>query len=435
MSQLQPAVIFAITRGLDAEAIARQFDNEGLDLLFVRNDGEFRAALDHAGAFLVFLGQEFEGDGLTILRSYLPQTTLLWIYVTPENLTTQKRSHLFQTGVSDVLPAPVRPAEFRFRSKAALGKFLKSHDLPPEVTLPDGFFRRGEGDSARRNERAEAPLPMADRQGPDPLDLSRLNKPSADGEVLTGMTRVESEANSLLGGHRGGPDPTNFQSQVAKAGPRPGMPLVRKASTTAEILDEIRRKAVLLQTGRAWDPSVWARPRNFGAVAPASMEEMTRDIRELFRHTNAVLGSRKIVLFSLLPTRLGVERGEGVFVLVSSDARPLTNAEIRRTLLPQLEVIREKKLPFYVDTRMPDTIDGLARPPEFLIEGAGETMSAVVPIMQETEVALALLIQFDRGYHEGLRELLDQSVSFLGEPRRQYGWLDFLGRVYRRREA
>lgn len=200
----------------------------------------------------------------------------------------------------------------------------------------------------------------------------------------------------------------------------------------ASLLESIRRKLVLLRSDTPWDPSIWVDYSKLLSGPFKGMDRTLSEMQTLFKDACRVLGAKRLCLVSLRAAPDTSTCPENVFCLVSSEDDPRNNESIATEIMPHLQVAFENQKPFVLDTKLPDKIANQDRPKSWKINGSVEKMSAVIPIMNGSQVGVALFIQFDSGgFNENTAALLEQAVTYLKVPERQYGMIDFLSRIYR----
>ena len=571
----RPTIVFAVEKGLNPPQIEKQFREEAMNLVFAQNEQDITKAIQGPDCYVVFIGAEFGGNGVAIMRKYLKQTTAYWVVVTGA-LSTQKTSAMYHAGATDLLNHPVSAAQYKLRAKSMLSRYLKTFDFPPEIILPEGFARRKEGSIQKGAMNENQPREYSHRSGdgsPDEAqkgynrvqgaegkepevrfhDLSKdkdtqqrtthdlsaeegtevrhhssddpsspewKNSIGKDSEPPK-INRHPSEANPQdtsatkfftkdapagdWTNHASAPTPetpftnhastgpANLDEQAARtpqyktgdtpfdqhdSGPTPETPFTNHPSTpenkpnpsnslfsgplarpvsaatpatpahepnglsgalpelekvldSLSLLDLIRRKIVLLKSGVPWDPKIW---REVGSITGAEfhgLDTALRQLQELFREACKTLDSKRITLVSLRP-RLPVEGlPEMIFSLVSSDAVPPNNDKLEIITIPQLRIAFEEKRAFFLDERLPSQIDGYTRTSSWKLNGNIERMSAIIPIFIDQQVGVALFIQYDKPADTLTRGMLEQAVTYLSLPEKQYGIVDFLSRVYR----
>jgi hypothetical protein len=399
-----PLCIFASASELPEARITKEFHDEGLELLFVKDANELYAALERPEAFMVFVDVGFCGGGVKIIHARDPKLRAFVVFMAGR-LSTQQSSALFGLGASDILTHPVHPVMFKSRAKMMLARFLKIHDLPEHVVLPDGMTRR-------------------QRSSQIPLGES--------GERNDSFKIVKGEAwSSRWIRHSGEASREEVAEILARIAP--------ELKSLSPMLFELR-------TDVAWQSQNWSaqsipspyRVGNTLPVSPAalrSLDEIAVELTRFFHACCQTLEAQRMLFFSLRPNLSEMSEPwsfpERIYLIGSSDGSiPLEENE-KSLLFPQIRVAFEKQRPLYLAAPLPELVADQERKLSFKLNGANEASSAVFPVIYADRFIGVLYVQFSRACDDKTRALLEEAVSYFQIPQQDYLLVDFLARVYR----
>ena len=135
-----PICLVALSDSKLGTTLAHDLIQHGMQVQIVNSLKDYLAASENPAVFSFFVDITAHNWAIKLLKEKKFTPRELWAGVGPK-LNTSQHSQMFNLGFADVLTLPLHPVTVRSRARLFLGRYVRTHGMPEEISLPAGVKR------------------------------------------------------------------------------------------------------------------------------------------------------------------------------------------------------------------------------------------------------------------------------------------------------